>query len=97
MFGAVQLDIDKINNTATLCQLYVDPNFRKQNISDKLVISLLNKLKKQKIKKVHLFVSKNQTGAIKLYKRCGFKIIGKDSMRLGDNLIHQGLIMDKKI
>ena len=95
--GATQLEIDKQNNSATLYQVYLDPHYRKQKIADKLLNSLIKTLQSNKINNVHLFVSQTQTGAIKLYQRCGFSITGKNIMRLGDGLLHEGLLMEKKI
>jgi ribosomal protein S18 acetylase RimI-like enzyme len=97
IIGATQLEIDKQNNSATLYQVYLDPHYRKQKIADKLLNSLIKTLQNNKISKVHLFVSQTQTGAIKLYQRCGFIIIGQNNMHFGDGLIHEGLLMEKKL
>jgi len=97
MTGAVQSEADKREYSATICHTYVDSLFRKQNVSDELLNTLLKTLQNNKIEIAHLFVSQSQRGAIKLYKRCGFKIAGEESLKLGDGFIHEGLLMTKQL
>lgn len=72
-----KIDIEKI---------YVDPNYRKQNIGTKL----LNEIDKLNLnRKIILEVNENNTTAINFYKKNGFKQISirKNYYKNGDNAI----------
>lgn len=62
---------------AELTYLYVDNEYRNKNIARKLLIAMLDILKKNKVETVTLEVSVLNTCAIHVYEKMGFKKIGK--------------------
>lgn len=67
---------DKESKTKTKAELIViavDREFRNQNIGSSLCLTLNKEFVKQKVKEYKVTVNSNNLGAIKFYKRCGFK------------------------
>lgn len=62
---------------AELTYLYVDNEYRNKNIARKLLIVMLDILKKNKVETVTLEVSVLNTCAIHVYEKMGFRKIGK--------------------
>lgn len=62
---------------AELTYLYVDNEYRNKNIARKLLIAMLDILKKNKVETVTLEVSVLNTCAIHVYEKMGFRKIGK--------------------
>ena len=66
----------KISHTATISGMYVKENARGNGIGLKLVNFAKKYAKKHHIKHLYLGCNAENYNAIKLYKRCGFKIYG---------------------
>lgn len=56
--------------------LFVDPNYRNLGVATRLLNYAIAVAKEKKKKKVHLNIIRDNTNAINLYKKCGFKEIG---------------------
>jgi ribosomal protein S18 acetylase RimI-like enzyme len=57
--------------------VYVDPNYRNMGVATRLLNYAITLAKEKKRKKVSLNVRTTDTNAINLYKKCGFKEIGR--------------------
>jgi len=69
---------EKTKHVANVFNLYLNPEFRGQNIGNLLIKSAITKIKTSaRIKKINLHVCKTQKSAIQLYIKFGFKITGK--------------------
>ena len=78
MAGAFRSQKIKVRHTATIYGVYVNPQFRSQGLGTKLLESLINKLKKHpEIVKIKISVVTENSGALKLYQKLGFKTVGK--------------------
>jgi ribosomal protein S18 acetylase RimI-like enzyme len=68
----------KTQHLAKIYSVYVSPSYRRQGIAEKLMEDAIKKVKQiKRIKKVKLQVVTQQNSAIHLYKKMGFKIVGK--------------------
>jgi RimJ/RimL family protein N-acetyltransferase len=65
------------NNHSANLEIYILPEFRKMGVATKLLKAGLKKAKILKIKRIELEVWSNNTPAIRLYKKLGFKTEGK--------------------
>ena len=65
---------DYENYMSYLSSLCVSKAFRGCGIAKDLVNNMINEAAKQGMKKVFLFVHKDNSSAIALYKKCGFEI-----------------------
>lgn len=68
----------KTQHAATIWGVYVKPDQRGKQISEKLINSCLNWGKEQNILIVKLAVVTNNIPAIRCYEKCGFKIYGTE-------------------
>lgn len=65
--------IDRKNNTATLCRIFVDPKFRGIGIADKLISYVINyAFNNLQVRRLELKVYTFNSAAIKCYERLGF-------------------------
>ena len=70
--------LSNLAHVANIFSVYVKPEYRGKGISTQLMRRAIGIIKSQKrIKKVKLSVVTKQLAAINLYKRFGFKIVGK--------------------
>lgn len=91
MIGSFESD----NETMTIVGVYVKPEFRGSGIASILMENILNKIKSnRKYKKVRLSVNKDQTAALKLYEKFGFKEVDREIATLGDGAEHEELVME---
>lgn len=73
----------KIKHIAHIYGTYVDPKYRNQGIGEKLMHSIISELKNIKqIKKIKTEVNAKNIPAYNLYKKNGFRIIGKAEKEL---------------
>jgi RimJ/RimL family protein N-acetyltransferase len=66
----------KISHTATLFGMYVKDGFRGSGVGLALVNFVKNYAKENHIKHLYLGCNAENRGAVKLYKKCGFKVYG---------------------
>ena len=67
----------KIVDEYEILSLATDIDKRRKGIGGMLLNKIINKSKKEKIKRILLEVSLKNVAAIRMYKKFGFKIIGK--------------------
>jgi len=63
--------------------VFVDPKYRNMGVATRLLNYAITLAKEKKRKKVSLNVRRTNTNAINLYKKCGFKEIGRTIMGQG--------------
>jgi len=66
-------DWSKYKHMGLIGMMFVKKDFRGKDVGKKIIKDLLKWLKKNKIKDIRLTVYHNNTGAINLYKKCGFR------------------------
>jgi RimJ/RimL family protein N-acetyltransferase len=89
----------KIRHIANIFGVYVKKDYRGKGIGGKLVESAIFSIKKnKKVIKINMTVNPRQKGAVKLYKRYGFKTIGvlKKDLKVNGRFYDE-LIMEKFI
>ena len=68
----------KIKHIANIFGVYVRKEYRNKGVGKRLIEYALSQIRKnKKILKIDLCVNSKQKAAAKLYKKCGFKIVGK--------------------
>lgn len=78
MAGAFRNQKIKVRHIATIYGVYVNPQFRSQGLGTKLLESLISKLKKHpQIVKIKISAVTKNSGALKLYQKLGFSVVGK--------------------
>ena len=78
--------------------LYVNKNYRKQNIASKLLMRMISKIKNQKnVKIVSLSVGKCNLPAISFYRKHEFQIAGSDIQIMSDGVEYEVLIMERRL
>ena len=84
----------KISHTATLCRMYVKDEARGSGVGLALVNFVKDYAKKNHVKHLYLGCNAQNLGAVKLYKKCGFKVYGTrpDYSKIGDKF-YDDLIM----
>ena len=83
MIGAFWQDKEKTKHIGNIFGVYVNPGYRGKGIGKLLMEAILNKLNDMpQIEKIKLGVVMQQTPALKLYEKYGFKIIGKCTKEL---------------
>lgn len=97
MVGAWQSDEDHLKQIVNLMATFVDRNFRGKGVSKLLMDALIGQLKKSQIKKIKLDVNVKQTAAVQLYSNFGFKIVGEESVQLGDGNYYDVYVMEKAL
>lgn len=66
----------KLKHASFINDLYVDRKYRRKGIGSRLLEEVIQEIKKDpKIEKIQLIADPTQAGAIKLYKKFGFKKI----------------------
>jgi len=83
------------NKVANIVGVFVSKEERGKGIGSKLLDAVLDKIKQnQSIKKIKLSVNKDQTLAVKLYEKFGFKITGEETQKMGDKKEHIEYLME---
>lgn len=76
LIGMTRTFINQEEQEAIISSVYVVPGYRGQGIAKKLIITIMNLLKKdERITNLRLVVNTSNARAIQLYKSLGFKII----------------------
>jgi len=87
---------DKLKHVAKIIGVYIDKDFRRMKLGQKLVHEMIKLIKKNKFKKIKLEVIITQEAALNLYKKFGFKIVGKLKKELKiNNYYYDELILEK--
>jgi ribosomal protein S18 acetylase RimI-like enzyme len=94
MVGAFQSDDNRDRRNATVWGVFVDEGERGRGIGHSLLAALLVQLAASGILTAKLTVNKEQTAAVRLYERHGFRIVGHETALLGDGQEHDELIME---
>lgn len=89
----------KIRHIANVYGFYVKENYRYRGVGNKLIKSALSLIKKNKdIIKIGLTVNPKQKAAVRLYKKFGFKVVGKlRKDLLVNSKFYDELVMEKFI
>lgn len=88
----------RLRHWAELHGVYVMPEFRGQKIASQMLEKLIAVLKKKKIMKLKLAVVEENQAAVKLYKKFGFRIVGKlEKENYFDGKYYDEIIMEKFI
>lgn len=83
---------EKTRHRGEVVQMYVDPKFGGQGIGSRLLRELINAAFKLKdMESLELTVVANNTSAVKLYEKLGFKVFGvqKNYFKAGDKYWNQ--------
>jgi len=83
--------------TAELKHMFVLPSCRGMGISNKLLGELIRYAKRERLKKVVLFVSSAQTPAVQLYKKHGFKVVSTERPFSINMLLFQRLNLELQL
>jgi ribosomal protein S18 acetylase RimI-like enzyme len=97
MMGAFRgsRDFPDASDRATIIAVYVTPAWRGKGVSYLLMRAILDTLKENGIRVVHLGVTVEQIAAVHLYQRFGFTIVNTEYELMGDNAFHDGYLMEK--
>ena len=82
---------------AELKHMFVLPSCRGMGISNKLLGELIRYAKRERLKKVVLFVSSVQTPAVQLYKKHGFKLVSTERLFSINMRVFQGLNLELQL
>jgi GNAT superfamily N-acetyltransferase len=82
----------KARHKSMLHAMYVDTKFRKQGIGEKLIVHLLDRVKKlEGLEQIHLWVLRHEgISASNFYKKCGFEnldFVVKKDLKINDQYI----------
>ncbi len=98
--GFVQEDRIKTKHRGNIIQLFVKPEFRKQNIGKNLMIEIIKEaFKIPEIEQIGLSVVDGNNRAYKLYEELGFVQFGLHNKYFKDNGIYYGehfMLLEKK-
>ena len=97
MIGVFHEKQKKVRHHAVIISVFVQPRHRGKGISKLLFRDMLKHIRKRKsTRKIKLAVTPGQDAALRLYKRFGFKVVGKlkKELRVGKKF-HDELIMEK--
>ncbi len=77
-------------DSATICQICVNPVFRKRGLGSQLMIDLIKDCKAHKVRNITLEVREHNESAVKLYEKFGFKkvLLKEKYYTNGDNAIY---------
>lgn len=70
---------------SVVCSISIDRNFRRMGFGEKLLKESIQEMRLNKIASVLLYVNVNNTSAIKLYEKLGFRIIKETKNICGEN------------
>ncbi len=94
MCSIARTNSPKIQHSATIVGMYVQPDWRGFYVAGELVTACIDWAVTQGIKMVKLAVVTTNTSAIRCYVRCGFQIYGIEPHALYyDNVFYDELLM----
>ena len=82
MCGITRKNSPKIQHSATIVGMYVQPDWRGLRIAEGLVTACVEWARTQEVKIVKLAVVTTNTHAIRCYARCGFQVYGIEPQAL---------------
>ena len=91
MIGLLRDRGQRVKHRAHIISFWVQPTHRGKGIGKKLVQYLQEQAPQQGIRKLYLYVTSTQEGAIKLYEALGFTKVGL----LRENIYHQDTYFDQ--
>ena len=74
--------------------MFVDPEIRGQGAGTRILGRLLDDLASAGLVSATLAVNREQDAAVRLYERHGFRIVGHETVVLGDGLPHDEYLME---
>jgi [ribosomal protein S18]-alanine N-acetyltransferase len=74
-----------LKKKSVICSIAVDKDFRGNGFGEKLLQESVQEMRQNKISSVLLYVNVNNTSAIKLYEKLGFRIIREKKNICGDD------------
>jgi RimJ/RimL family protein N-acetyltransferase len=96
--GIYRGDSPKIQHSATIVGVYVQPAWRGLQIAEGLVAACLEWAHLQEIKIVKLAVVSTNTAAIRCYDSCGFKVYGIEPQAIYSNgIMYDELLMVRSL
>ena len=77
-------------DSATICQICVNPVFRKRGLAAQMMIEVIKDCRANKVRNITLEVREHNDSAIRLYEKCGFKrvLLKEKYYTNGDNAIY---------
>ena len=77
-------------DSATICQICVNPVFRKKGLGSQLMTELIKDCRANKVRNITLEVREHNESAIRLYEKFGFKkvLVKEKYYTNGDNAIY---------
>ena len=98
MCGITRTNSPKLQHSATIVSMYVQPDWRGWRIAERLVTACVEWARTQEVKIVKLAVVTTNTGAIRCYARCGFRVYGIEPQALYyDRVFYDELLMARTI
>jgi ribosomal protein S18 acetylase RimI-like enzyme len=94
MVGAFQSEQDRDRRAVTIWGMFVDRSARESGVGVSMLRALLDQLSVAGIVSARLAVNREQTAAVRLYQRAGFRIVGHETVTLGDGLLHDEYLME---
>jgi ribosomal protein S18 acetylase RimI-like enzyme len=89
---------DEIPDTATIVSVYVPKEERGRGISTKLMAKMLRVLSETaRFKKAQLMVNVNQLPAIQLYRKFGFREVGRQPATTGEGQPVEQMVMERPL
>ena len=94
--GTASAFVDEADEqTAYIVGVFVSREARGKGNASRLMSAVLEKLRQNSaIRKVMLAVNRDQTAAVKLYQKLGFRITGEEAQLLGDGKEHTAYWME---
>lgn len=93
-FGAVTLEsVTATDKNLELIKIYIDTNHQGQGVGKALMKAMFEHPRLDRIENIYLDVYTKNDKAIGLYKKYGFKIIGKIPYRVNGKIIDYDLLM----
>ena len=85
-------------DSATICQICVNPVFRKMGLGSQMMTEVIKDCKANKVRNVTLEVREHNKSAIKLYEKFGFKkvLVKEKYYTNGDNAIYMIKEMEER-
>lgn len=94
MSGITRANSPKLQHSATIVSMYVRPAWRGLRIAEGLVTACVDWARAQDVKIVKLAVVTTNTGAIRCYARCGFRVYGIEPQALYyDSVFYDEVLM----
>ena len=77
-------------DSATICQICVNPVFRRRGLAAQMMSEVIKDCKANKVRNITLEVREHNDSAIRLYEKCGFKkiLVKEKYYTNGDNAIY---------